>query len=83
MTTRCGGPEEHIIDGLNGRLVPVGDLDAARSAVLRLLEDDAARASMETAARAAARAWSWQTALPHTLAAYTPEAAGWTRARRA
>ena len=82
VTTRCGGPEEHIIDGLNGRLVPVGDLDAARGAVLRLLDDDGARASMETAARSAARAWSWEAALPHTLAAYTAEAARWTRARR-
>jgi hypothetical protein len=83
VTTRCGGPEEHIIDGLNGRLVPVGDLDAARGAVLRLLDDDGARTSMETAARAAARDWSWETALPHTLAAYTAEAARWTRSRRA
>lgn len=37
LSTRCGGPQEIIEDGVNGRLVPVRDPAAMASAILDLL----------------------------------------------
>lgn len=39
IATRCGGPEEIIVDGETGYLIPVGDHHAAASMMLKLLTD--------------------------------------------
>ncbi|MFP6664444.1 MAG: glycosyltransferase [Deltaproteobacteria bacterium] len=55
VATDCGGPQEVIEDGRNGRIVEAGDA-AALAAVLRGLASDRGQlASFATAARASAR----------------------------
>ncbi len=46
-----GGIPEVVEDGVSGRLVPFGDVDAAACAVKELLDDPARRAAMGRAAR--------------------------------
>ncbi|MEM3493404.1 MAG: glycosyltransferase [Thermoplasmata archaeon] len=43
---RCGGPEEYIVDGVNGVLVPPKDPGAMAKAALKLLENDSERVRM-------------------------------------
>ena len=44
ISTRCPyGPEEIIADGLNGLLVPVGDVEGMAQAILQLLSDEPLR----------------------------------------
>lgn len=52
VATRCGGPEEIVVDQVTGLLVPVGDSAALAAAVARLLADPAK-------ARAMGRAAAW------------------------
>ena len=51
VSTRCGGPEEIVRDGITGFLTPVGDAGALAEAAERILSDRALRASMGRAAR--------------------------------
>ncbi|MFE6200401.1 glycosyltransferase family 4 protein [Streptomyces sp. NPDC057838] len=52
VSTDCRyGPGEIIQDGVDGRLVPVGDRDALAAALLQLVGDDELRRRMGTAAR--------------------------------
>jgi len=37
VTTRCGGPEDYVNDGVNGYVVPMGDATAMAHAVVRVL----------------------------------------------
>ncbi|WP_338675676.1 glycosyltransferase family 4 protein [Streptomyces sp. SCSIO 30461] len=54
VSTDCPhGPGEIIEDGVDGRLVPVGDADAVADALLDLIGDDALRRAAGTAAREA------------------------------
>lgn len=46
VATRCGGPEEVVMDGKSGILVPVGDLSAMTNAILRLAESESLRHRM-------------------------------------
>lgn len=39
VSTRCGGPEEIIVDGVNGFLVNIKDEEAMATAILKLLND--------------------------------------------
>lgn len=39
IATRCGGPEEIIVDGVTGYLVPRGDIDAMAARMSELLAD--------------------------------------------
>ncbi|MDT0441515.1 glycosyltransferase family 4 protein [Streptomyces johnsoniae] len=56
VSTNCPyGPAEIIDDGVDGRLVPVGDRDALTAALLDLIRDDELRLRMSRAALAAAR----------------------------
>lgn len=50
----CGGPETIIDNGINGRLVPVGDEQALTDAMLELLRDEDKRRSMGARARSRA-----------------------------
>jgi glycosyltransferase involved in cell wall biosynthesis len=38
VSTRCGGPEDYIEEGISGFLVPVGDSEAMADAVCRVLD---------------------------------------------
>ena len=54
VSTDCPhGPREIIEDGVDGRLVPVGDVDAVAGALLELIYDDELRAAAARAARTA------------------------------
>ena len=56
VATRCDfGPEEIVIDGLTGRLVPVNDAAALAAAITRLLLNPALRKTMGRAASEQAR----------------------------
>jgi L-malate glycosyltransferase len=52
IATRCGGPEEIILDGTTGFLVPIGDDEAIAAKICILLEDAALAARMGEAAQA-------------------------------
>jgi len=54
VSTDVGAVHEVVEDGVTGLLVPPGDADAIAAATLALLEDDARRAEMARAGRAAA-----------------------------
>lgn len=51
VCTRTSGQTDTIVDGQTGVYVPVGDAAAMRSAIRRLLGDDARRAALGAAAR--------------------------------
>jgi glycosyltransferase involved in cell wall biosynthesis len=52
VATRCGGPEDLIVDGVNGLLVPVEDPGALADAVARLAGDSALATRLAAAGRA-------------------------------
>lgn len=52
IATHCPyGPDEIITDGVNGLLVPVGDIDAMAKAILRLLKDETLRLNLVEAGK--------------------------------
>lgn len=51
IATRCGGPEEIIVDDETGLLVPVGDIPAMVSAMQKLLSDEGYRNRLSANAR--------------------------------
>ncbi len=55
ISTRQGGVPELIEDGVNGRLLPVGDVDAMAEASIELLRDPARLGEMAIAARRTAQ----------------------------
>lgn len=54
----CGGPRAVINDGINGRLIAVGDEEALRNALQQLLDDKKMRDSMAEEARKSAEMFS-------------------------
>ena len=54
----CGGPREIISDGVNGRLIGVGDEEALATALQELLTDDKKRLSMAEKAKESANKFS-------------------------
>ena len=60
ITTRCGGPEDYVDDGVSGYLVPVGDpKEMARRIVDVVTLDDARWRRMSEASYAIARNFNW------------------------
>ena len=55
VASRCGGPEEVVVDGVTGVVVPVGDAESVARVVGALLADEGLRARMSAAARANAK----------------------------
>ena len=55
IATRQGGVPELIEDGINGCLLPVGDVDGMAAAAVSLLQDETALEAMATAARQTAQ----------------------------
>lgn len=51
IATRCGGPEEIVLDGITGRLIPIGSATAIAEAVAALALDPATRERMGAMAR--------------------------------
>jgi len=63
VSTRCGGPEDIIEDGVNGFLVPVDDVDALTARALEILTvDEPAWERMSEAARRRAERYTWDDA---------------------
>ena len=57
---RVTGYDEYIEDGVNALVVDPLDVEAASSAVRRLVEDPALRARLAEAGARTARAWKWE-----------------------
>lgn len=62
--TRPGGHEDMIDDGVNGLLVPSGEIEPLVGAMKRLLADDAARERMGTAAADKAQEFTAEAVMP-------------------
>lgn len=60
VATDCGGPRDIIEDGLNGFLVPVGDVNAIVDRVQLLLADAALRHQMRLRAEETIRHFTWE-----------------------
>ena len=60
VATDCGGPRDIIEDGVNGFLVPVGDVDAIISRIQLLLADPALRDRMRQQALESVKRFSWE-----------------------
>jgi glycosyltransferase involved in cell wall biosynthesis len=72
VATAVGGLRDAIEDGVDGLLVPPGDLPALRAAVERLLGDRALRERLGAAARAKAEhEWSAEAAASALQNAYS------------
>jgi glycosyltransferase involved in cell wall biosynthesis len=59
VATDCGGPKDQIVDGQNGFLVPVGDVERINSRVLLLLDDPDLRKRIQRSALETARQFTW------------------------
>ena len=71
VASRVAGIPDVIVDGVNGLLVPPGDVSALRTALERLLADEPLRRRLGAAARAHAREHlSWESATDRLLEAY-------------
>lgn len=71
VVTPVGGMRDLVDDGVNGLVVPVGDVPALRAALDRLLGDADLRARLGSAARETARRrLSWEAWTAHTLNLY-------------
>ncbi|HTQ06393.1 MAG TPA: glycosyltransferase family 4 protein [Polyangiaceae bacterium] len=70
VTTPTGAGADIVRDGENGFIVPVGAVPEAKSAVARLLDDDALRVRLARAGRAAATALTWGRAAEQLVLLY-------------
>ncbi len=60
VSTRCGGPEDYVREGVNGSMVDIGDARGIADAVERILRlDDAAWRMMSAASYEIARDFDW------------------------
>ena len=72
VATRVSGHPEAVVDGVNGQLVPLDDIEAMAVAAVRLLEVDPStrRALAESAKRMVAERFAVPRQLQDYLAAY-------------
>jgi len=70
VTTPVGVAEDTIEDGVNGRLVPIGDAAALADALIELWKSPAQRAKLGAAARRTAQDSSWPRIAARTLDVY-------------
>ena len=70
VASRVGGIPEVVSDGETGLLVEPGDAEALASAILRLVERPALRATLGARGRERARSYSWDALIPRVLAVY-------------
>ncbi len=76
VASRVAGIPDVLVDGVNGLLVPPGDVPALRAALCRLITDDALRARLGAAAReTAVRRHGWDTAAQRFEECYAEAAA--------
>lgn len=60
VSTRCGGPEDYVRDGVSGYLVPVGDHEAMAEAIVKVITlGSASWKAMSEASYATARQFDW------------------------
>lgn len=60
IATRCGGPEDYVVDGETGYLVPVGDAEAMAARIVDVVtKNDADWREMSAASHAVAREFDW------------------------
>lgn len=60
VSTRCGGPEDYVREGVNGYLVDVGDAEAMADRILRVLRmDDESWKRMSAASYEIAKEFDW------------------------
>ncbi len=59
VATDCGGPRDMIEDGVNGFLVPVGDVDRITERIQLLLRDRVAREQIVANARRTVQRFTW------------------------
>lgn len=57
VSTRCGGPETAVVDGVTGLLTPVGDAEALAQAMERVLGDELLQHEFGQAGRQRAEEW--------------------------
>jgi glycosyltransferase involved in cell wall biosynthesis len=60
VATDCGGPKDQIVDGQNGFLVPVGDVEQIISRVLLLLNNPDLRTRIQKNALETSRQFTWE-----------------------
>jgi glycosyltransferase involved in cell wall biosynthesis len=70
VTTRVGGVEEVVADGITALLCPPNDPDALASALTRLAEDEPLRTRLGGAGPEAARKFSWESVIPQWVALF-------------
>ncbi len=63
VATDCGGPRDAIVDGENGFLVPVGDVERMVDRIQLLLNYPATRERMVAGARPAVERFSWKNSI--------------------
>lgn len=76
VSTACGGPNDVLDNGRGGILVPVGDATAMTDAILKLLDDDALRASYVRTAQGIVDRHTWPGAVETFEAALKAIVAG-------
>jgi glycosyltransferase involved in cell wall biosynthesis len=70
VTTPVGVGKDMIQDGVNGRLVPIGDANALGDALIELWRSPDKRAELGAAARRTAQQCSWDQIAARTLRVY-------------
>lgn len=70
IAAAAGGPAEIVTDGVDGLLVPPGDVDALALALQRLAADAALRAELSAAGRRRAADYRGAVLAPRVMAAY-------------